>query len=111
MYKRPETRTVTIASGETTSSVVGIGDYTIAGVHLGAALTGATIGFAAAPTSGGSFQTVKDSDGNTISLASNAAGALGLSGAEADALAPWQWIKIVSASAEAADRTITLALK
>lgn len=111
MYKRPETRTVTIASGATTSGVVGIGDYTIAGVHLTAALTGATIGFTAAPTSGGSYQTVKDSEGNAVSIASSAAGAVGLSGAEADAVAPWQWIKVVSASAEGADRTLTLVLK
>lgn len=111
MYKRPEIRTLTIASGQTDSEKISVGDYTVMGVFLDAALTGATCSFKAAPRRGDTFRAVKDSDGNTVSFASNAAAAIGLSGSECDAVAPWQWIQVVSASAEGADRTIVLVLK
>lgn len=110
-YKRPETRTLTIASGASTSNVVDLGDYAVAGIYLSAALTSATFGFEAALTLAGTTQTVKDSEGNTLSVASAAAGAVGLSGAEADALAPWRFVRLKTASNEDAARTIYLVLK
>jgi hypothetical protein len=54
---------------------------------------------------------VKDSDGNAVSVSATSAGAFGISGAEADALAAFQWLKVTTASNEGADRTITLTLK
>lgn len=103
-------RAVTIASGQTTSGVINTGSYTAAGLHLTAALTGATVTFTGSPSETGSFQTVKDSDGSTVSVATATAGAIGFSGAELDALSAWPFIKVVSASSEAADRSLTLML-
>lgn len=111
VYKKPETRSVTIANGETTSGAVNLQDYAIVGLHMPAAFTGATITFQAATSESGSYNDVYDSDGNQVSASVAADRAIGLSGAEADALAPWNWVKLVSGSSEGADRTITLAIK
>lgn len=111
MYKRPETRTVSIANAGTTSDAIGIGDYTIAGVITPSALTSTAITFTASATQSGTFVPVYDSDGNQVSLAASTSRAIGLSASEADALAPWSWIKVVCGSAEGAARTLTLVLK
>lgn len=111
MYKRPETRSVTIASGGTTSDVIPVQDYVITGVIIPAAITSTTLTFTACATKDGTFMPVYDSDGNQVSLAVAASRAIGLSGAEADALAPFQWIRVVMGSAELAARTLSLALK
>lgn len=111
MYRKPTSRTVTILSGQTTSDVFEVGDYTLMGIILDAANTGATATFQACATRTGTFRAVSDSDGNVVTFATNAAAAIGLSGAELDALAPFQFFKIVSAGAEGADRTLTVVLK
>lgn len=111
MYKRPETRTVEIANGGTESGVIGIQDYAIAGVITPDALTGTALTFKAASAKDGTFVDVYDSDGNQVSATATADRAIGLSASEADALAPWQWVKVVSNAPEAADRTLTLVLK
>lgn len=111
MYKAPRSYTVTIAASGTTSDVIPVGDYVIAGVVTPAALTSTAITFTACGTKDGTFMPVYDSDGNQVSLTVAASRAVGLSSAEADAMAPWQWVKLVCGSTEAAARTITLALK
>lgn len=111
MYKRPETRTAEIASGGTESGVINIQDYAIAGVITPSALTGTALTFKACATKDGTFVDVYDSDGNQVSATATASRAIGLSASEADALAPWQWVKIVSNASEGADRSLTLVLK
>jgi hypothetical protein len=111
VYKRPESRSLTVSSGGTTSAAFGVGDYTIAGVITPSALTSTAITFTASDTFGGTYAPVYDSDGNQVSLSAAASRAIGLSGAEADALAPFKWLKLVCGSAEAADRAITVVLK
>ena len=54
---------------------------------------------------------MKDSDGNTVTLTVAVSQALGLAGLEADALAPWPYIKVVMGSAEGGARTLKLCLK
>lgn len=110
-YKKPETRTVSIASGGTTSDMIPLGDYMLAGIITPSALTSTAITFTASDTKDGTFVAVYDSDGNQVSLTAAASRAIGLSGAEADALAPFQFVKVVCGTAEAAARTLTLCLK
>jgi hypothetical protein len=109
--RKPVVRTISIASGQTTSAEEDIQDYMVAGLITPSALTSTTITFQASNASGGTFVDVYDSDGNQVSLAVAASRAIGLSGAEADALAPFKWIKVVCGSAEGAARTIQLILK
>lgn len=111
MYKKPATRTITIAASGTTSSVIELGDYVVQGLITPAALTSTAITFTACGTKDGTFMAVYDSDGTQVSLSAAASRAIGLSSAEADAMAPWQFIKVVMGSAEAAERTLTLVLK
>jgi hypothetical protein len=111
MYKRPETRTVTISSGGTTSDAIGIGDYVLGAILTPAALTSTSLTFLAAEAQGGTYRAVYDSDGNQLTATLAASRAIALTGVEADAFAPFQWVKLVMGSAEAAERTLTLALK
>lgn len=104
------TATLNIAVGQTTSQAINVSRFMVGAVYIPVAHDGATLGFTGAPTEGGSYQTISDSDGNAISIASNAAGVIGFSGAELDAMANQMWIKAVSAGAEDPAREITLYL-
>ena len=111
MYKRPESRTATIAASGTTSGAIYIADYLAVGIQLPDDLTSTTLTFKGSLTESGDFEDVYDSDGNQVSVAVAANRSVGLSGAEADALAPWPWIKLVCGSAEGSERSILIALK
>ena len=111
MYRKPRIESLAIASGATTSAVVHLRDYMLAGIILPAALTSTAITFTACDTKDGTFVAVYDSDGNAVSVTAAAARAVGLSGAEADALAPFAFIKLVCGTAEGGDRVIKLVLK
>jgi hypothetical protein len=110
-YKKPIARTVNIANGATDSEAISIGDYLVAGIQTPGALTSATLTFHASTTLDGTYAPVYDSDGNAVSVAIGTSRAVGLSGAEADALAPWPFVKVVMGSAEGAARVLLLALK
>lgn len=111
IYRRPETRTVQILSGQTTSAAFEIKEYMLAGVLTPDALTGTALTFQGAVVEAGDYEDVYDSDGNQVSLAAAANRAIGVSGSEADALAPWQVLKLVSNASEGANRTFYVALK
>lgn len=111
---RPTSGTITIVSGQTISGqggdntlgVIKMGQYTSLQLQFPAAFTGATLTFLSSTTVGGTYQPVRDSDGNVVSIPVTVAANFSLSGAEADAIAACDYIKIVSASAEGADRVI-----
>lgn len=111
---RPTSGTVTIVNGGTTTSqggdngagVIKMGQYTALQLQFPAVFSGATLTFVSSTTVGGTYQPVRDSDGNIISIPVTAAANFSLSGAEADAIAACDFIKLVSASAEGADRVI-----
>ena len=111
MYKKPATRTVVVASGGTTSGAFYIGDHAMVGVQTPSALTSTAITFLASTEKDGTYTAVVDSSDAPVSLAVAASEAIGLSGAELDALAPWTWLKLVCGSTEAAERTFIVALK
>ena len=94
--------TFTIASGQTVSNAVDLGDNTLVGLQLGT-MTGTAITFQASTSLTGTYVAVKGSDGASISYttASNTYVAI-----QPAILAGVRFIKIVSNGAEASDRTV-----
>ena len=111
MERKAETRTVTIASGDTESAVIDTTGYMFGSFQLPAAFTGSGVTIHGAMSADGTFKSVPAYD-------TNAAGtAYGVITAGADDLrffpaeiSAVPFIKIVSNGTEAADRTITIHL-
>lgn len=102
-------KTATIANGATTSNVIDLEHWMLVGLIFGT-FTGATISFTVSTVGDGTFVPLVDEAGAAISVVATDNSAVGLDAAARE-LAPWRFIKIVSASSEAAARTISLVLK
>lgn len=102
-------KTVTIPNNETTSNAVDLEHYRLIGIILGT-ITGATISFLVCATADGTYVALVDQAGVAISFTATDNSAIGFDAAAAE-LAPWRFMKLVSAGAEGAERTITLVLK
>lgn len=111
MYRKPISVTATIAAGGTTTGEIELRDYALAGFITPAALTSTAITFTVSATKGGTFVPLYTSAGNQVALTVTTSQAYGITGEEADALAPWNYIKLVGGSVEGAARSILLALK
>jgi len=96
---------VTIASGQTASGEADLGGATLVGVMLPGALTGTTVTFTAALTPGGTHNPVTGSNGSALSYTVAAGKYLAVDPALFHGV---QFLKVVSGSAEGADRSITL---
>lgn len=105
--REPALATATIASGGTVSSAIDIREYAIFGMVIPAAFTGIAITFQVCATSGGTFQGLYNTSGNAVSVTV----AQGRSYDVPTEVASWPYVKLVSGSAEAADRTLTLVMK
>jgi len=103
--------TATIANAGTTSDAIALLDRVIGGIITPAALTGTTLTFTVCNTADGTYVALYDSDNNQVSLTVTVSRAYGVTGPEADALAPWPFVKIVSGSAEGAARSLVVCLK
>lgn len=94
--------TVTIANGETVSTAFDARGFASFGAILPAAFTGTAMTFQVS------------NDNTTFTALNNSSGAVSLTVAQAKAYAlpadlkPWRYFKLVSGSAEGADRTITV---
>ena len=104
---RASSTTVTIAESGTTSQAVDVGEWLIAGIVTPAALTGTALTFTGALEEGGTYRALVDSSGTPISVTVSADDHILI---EPQTFAGVSWIKLVSGSAEAADREITLVL-
>lgn len=102
-----DTVTATIASSDTVSGEVNVYGTTLCGLHLPASFTGTALTFQAAVASGGTYQEVYK-DGAALSVTVAQAKYIALNPAD---FAGIQYLKIVSGSAEAAERIITLATR
>ena len=111
MIRKPVVKTATIAASATTSDAIELRDYAMAGFIMPATLTSTTMTFTVCDTKAGTYVPLYDSDGNQISLPVAAARAIGLSGTEADALAPFAWVKLVGGSTEVSARSVACLLK
>lgn len=102
---------IDISADDDLSAAVDLGDNRLFALHLPAAFTGTAISFTVAPTVDGTYQALYDDAGNAISLTVAQGETIGITGANAAALAACRFVKLVSNDNEAADRTIYLLLR
>lgn len=101
-----------IPNGGTSSAAVDLGEGQLVGISLPATMTGITLSFTGSDDLNGTYQTIYYLSGvviTALTLTSSAGGkniTLPL-----DFLAGYRFIKIVSGSAEGAERTIQLMVK
>ena len=98
----------TIANGQTTSAVVDVIGNCLCGVFIPSAFTGTTISLQASNLSTGTFYPVNDGAGSTVSLTVVAGEYTRI---DPIITAGIRYLKIVSGSAEAAEREIILATR
>ena len=111
MQLRESFRTATILINDTTSDVVPLRARMVVGFIMPAAFTGTTITFTGCATVDGTFVGIRDSNNNPVSVTVVVSTGYGLSGAEADAVAAFPFIRLVSGSTEVAARSITVLMK
>ena len=97
--------TATIANGATTSDAVNLYGCTAIGIGFPAAMTGATVTFKGSLDDGSTFLDIYDIDGVQVSYTFVASTGLPL---DVKTFAPYDQIKVVSASSEGAERLITI---
>lgn len=102
-----DAQSVTVANAGTTSSAIQIGGASMVALILPAALTSTTVTFTASDTQAGTFVPVYKSDGTAVSATVAASRAVALP----VELFPFNWIKLVTGSAEGAARTIKVLRK
>lgn len=98
----------TIAASGTTSGEIDLSGTTLCGVFIPASFQGTAITFQAATTTGGTFVTVKDGAGNSVSKTVGASQYVKLDPSD---FAGIQFLKIVSNATESAERVLTLAAR
>lgn len=97
-----------IASGGTTSNGVDVRDAEYYAFEMPSAFTGATFTIQGARNRDGTFKTVTDSSGSDLSITATDGDLITLTSDQNAQLAPLQFLRIVSAGAEAADREVWL---
>lgn len=110
-YVRPFTKSVTIASGGTTSEALPTSVGTILGFRTPATLTSTAVTFTGCATATGTFVPVYDSEGNQVSVTVTTSRGYTLSGSDADAILGHPFIKMVFGSAEGGDRSISVTIR
>lgn len=99
------TTTASISASGTTSAAVDLSGTTLAGIQMPATFTGTSISFQAATSLGGTYQTVIDGSGSTLSKNVSQGKYLILDPSE---FASLQFIKIVSSATEGSQRDLVL---
>jgi hypothetical protein len=99
---------ITIAVSTTVSAAVDLLGFTLVGLILPAAFTGTAITFQVSDSLAGTYVPLRDATGAAVSVtvAQGTAAVL-----DPTTFAGWRFVKLVSGSAEAADRTVKLALR
>jgi hypothetical protein len=111
MYNRPEKRRVVIPSGQQLSEPIGLRNYLVTGIVVPATVTSTAVTFQAAPTVDGTYGAVYDSEAAEVSVPITGGRRIGMIGSKAEALAPWEWVRLRTGSVEAAEREFFLVLK
>ena len=99
--------TATILNTATLSGAIELQGAVLAGLFMPAAFTGTTIYLQAATTKGGTYSRIQ-ADGSDVALTVTAGKHVAISNLAITKA--WNFIKLEAATAQAADRTITLAL-
>lgn len=97
--------TATILSGQTDSSIVKLFGTTAIGIQFPAVFTGATVSFQGSMDDGATFVPIYDAAGVAVSVTVNVSTGNPL---DAKTFAPYDQIRVVSASSEGADRGILI---
>lgn len=97
-----------IAASGTTSGAVDLGHATLCGIYVPASFTGTTLTFTASDTATGTFAPVKDGAGAAVSKTVAAGDYIYI---DPVLFAGIRHLKIVSGSAEAAERVLKLATR
>jgi hypothetical protein len=100
------TQSLTIANGQTTSGAFECRDFAIFGLVLPATMTGTLLSFTVS-ADGTTFQALHDDTNTAVTLALTVSKSYLLP----PELAAWHSFKIVSGSAEGADRTLVITAK
>ena len=98
--------TTTILNTATDSDDTDLGQATLVGVYIPASFTGTSISFKAATTQDGTYAPIKDGAGALVSKTVAAGDYITL---DPVTFAGVQFLKVVSGSAEGADRSLILA--
>ena len=110
-YNKPRTMTQTIANGGTTSDMVPLLDGVMVGIQMPDTITSTTMTFKVSGTPAGDYEDLYDSEGNLVSVTVAANRSYTLTTAEADAIAPWPFAKLVLDQAEGAERSLVVVKK
>ena len=111
-YRRPYVQTLTIAAASDTSDSLPIRDAVLVGFKTPAALTTTSFTFEVCDTNDGTFLPLYDSAGNLVTVTVTVDRAYTLTANEADAIAPWGYMKFVAADgAEGTARSIVTTKK
>ena len=100
--------TIDISESTTVSLAVDLGSKMILGFQMPAAFTGTALTFQGATSLTGTYQSVKDGAGNAVSVTVAQGEYIALDPDLQTNLRALQFVKLVSGSAEAADRTIEI---
>ncbi len=95
------TRRGTIADGQSTSSVIDKRGYPILGMRF-VLSDAATLTFSVCDTADGTFDTVKDRNGSSVSRGSFTAARHALSAEDLAFLAPFNFFKVITSAAQSA---------
>lgn len=101
------TKTLTIANGQTASAEADLEGFVLVGFETPAAMTGTAMTFTVAATASGTHKALKTSGGSALSFTTAASGYYAC-----DPVNFWgaRFLKLVSGSAEGAERTLILHL-
>ena len=110
-YNKPRTMPAVIANGTDTSTLVALLDGLMVGIQTPATLTSTSFTFVVCGTPDGTFVPLFDSEGNQVSITVAGSRGYTLTTAEADAIAPWPFAKLVGDQNEAAERTLLVTKK
>lgn len=105
VYTKNEVKTATIANGGTASAAVELGASAVLAIEMPAAFTGTTLSIHGCSTSGGTFAALKDAAGTANSFVVAANDRIWV---DPRLTAGWSWVKVVSGSAEGAERIVSL---
>jgi hypothetical protein len=108
LYRATSTQTATVAVGATTSARIVLDGFAIGMVHLPANFDGTTVTFTVCATEDGTYLPYEGSDGNAVSITTNASSAFALP----EGIFGAPYMKFVCGSAQADTiTTITVTLK
>lgn len=100
-------KTTTIASSGTTTAAIDLTSYSLVGLVMPSAFTGTALNIKAS-ADGVTYETMYDTSGNAFSISVGANRFIAIAPTD---FAAARFIKLVSGSSEASERTITLALR